>query len=763
VRVRPLPLIAAIFVAAAATAAFVVTQFPREGDLSQPPPRVDAAPAAGETPIVDVPATAADGSIELRVTAGGEPQAGAEVRLYAADGRGGWRRAAEGRSGADGRARLFARTGAYLVAVRAPGLAPGRAEVVRVAGEEVTDEEIALEPAAALHGHVSARPGAAPERARVRVIPVVTRWPGFAPPSAPPEEIAVATADSEGAFHVDGLAPGTYAVEIDASGYHPVLVPRAAVPCDALAIALEPLGRLEGTVLHADGRPAPGAVVRAASAEHGATATAGAGGAFALSAPTGSYRVDAALGDAAGGAGPVALAAGAAARDLEIRLGSGAVLEGEVVLAPGRAAAGAEVAVFPHDTHEVAARSVADGAGRFRIGGLAAGAWDVRATAPGTSPALASAVTLAAGARFPLRLTLAGTGSAEGTVRDADGRPMAGVHVRVVQRGDGLPFAPWLEARSGFDGGWRIDGLEVGRAELVARQLGVALGEARSVRVDAGRASRVDFFLPEAGLLVGRVRRGGEAPPAGTAVVATAMKAGLGMLQVARAAADATGNYRLALPAGEYRVHAAPAGAARADLRAAPAFARVDPGRTTRLDVAPASAAAEEGVEILVLEPGGAPSPGAVVTLARADDEKVAFASTAGDDGRVVLGREMGVAGRRVVVRARNGGRTAALAVDLPPSGSVPVTLEPGGAVRGLVRGRGGAVGGFTVEVASRPAPASWRTVDVHRFAGDRFELGDLPAEPLRLLVRADDGRRGAAEVSVGAGEVHAVEIALER
>jgi hypothetical protein len=763
VRVRPLPLIAAIFVAAAAATAFVVAQFPREGELSAPPPRVDAAPAAGETPPLDAPATAADASIDLRVTAGGEPQAEAEVRLYLADGRGGWRRAAEGRSGADGAARLFARTGAYLVAVRAPGLAPAHAEVIRAGGEEVTHAEVALEPAAALHGHVSARQGGALARARVRALPVVTRWPGFAPPSVPPEEVAVATADAAGAFHVDGIAPGTYAVEIDAPGYHPALLPRVAVPCDALAIALEPLGRLEGIVLRADGRPAAGAVVRAASAEHGATATAGAEGAFALSAPAGSYRVNAALGDAAGGAAdPVALAAGGTARGLEIRLGPGAVLEGEVVLASGRAAAGGEVAVFPHETREVAARTVADGAGRFRIAGLAAGAWDVRATAPGASPATAAGVTLSAGARFPLRLALAGTGSAEGTVRDVDGRPMAGVHVRVVQRGDGLPGAPWLEARSGFDGDWRIDGLEVGRADLVARQLGVALGEARSVRVDAGRASTVDFFLAEAGLLVGRVGRGGEPPPAGTTVVATPMKAGLGTLQVARAAADATGNYRLALPAGEYRVHGAPAGAARADPRARPAFARVEPGRTTRLDLPPASAA-EQGVEILVLEPGGAPSPGAVVTLARADDEKVAFASTAGDDGRVVLGREMGVAGRRVLVRARNGGRTAALAVELPASGTVPVTLEPGGAVRGLVRARGAAVGGFTVEVASQPAQASWRTVDVHRFAGDRFELGDLPAEPLRLVVRADDGRRGAAEVSVAAGEVRAVEIALER
>jgi hypothetical protein len=63
--------------------------------------------------------------------------------------------------------------------------------------------------------------------------------------------------------------------------------------------------------------------------------------------------------------------------------------------------------------------------------------------------------------------------------------------------------------------------------------------------------------------------------------------------------------------------------------------------------------------------------------------------------------------------------------------------------------------------VSSQPAAGSWRTVDVHRFAGDRFELADLPAEPLRLSVRAADGRRGAAEVRLAPGERRSVEIAL--
>jgi hypothetical protein len=89
----------------------------------------------------------------------------------------------------------------------------------------------------------------------------------------------------------------------------------------------------------------------------------------------------------------------------------------------------------------------------------------------------------------------------------------------------------------------------------------------------------------------------------------------------------------------------------------------------------------------------------------------------------------------------------------------VRVRLAPGGAVDGVVRGAGAS--GFTVEISSLPEAGAWRTVDVHRFAGARFRLDDLPSDPLRLSVRTDDGRRGAAEVRLAPGERRSLEIAL--
>jgi hypothetical protein len=322
-RARPLAVLAVLAaVVGASTLAtwVVVTGLPREGAVAPLPAFREADTLEGTSPPLERAGAAPDGVLELRVTAGPEPLvpglplpreaglgrglAAASVRLYAAPtAEGGpWRRAGEAATDGAGRAELPVGAGAYLAVARAPGLAPARAEAILPAGERRTRVELRLAPPAALEGRVVAAGGGPVGGARVLATPVVSTWPGPSTPAAPPEEIAVGETDGAGAFRLAGLAPGAFAVTLEKPGYHPALVGRALVPGDPLAVSLEPLGAIEGTVLLADGRPAAGASVRAASTDHGAVATAAADGRFHLPVPAGAYVLLASLGDRAGSA-----------------------------------------------------------------------------------------------------------------------------------------------------------------------------------------------------------------------------------------------------------------------------------------------------------------------------------------------------------------------------------------------------------------------------------------------------------------------------
>jgi hypothetical protein len=762
-RVRPALLILGIFGAAAATATFVLRQLPREGEVSPLPGFAEPPALEGTTPPLEAD-VAPHGELELRVTAGGEPLAGAEVRAYLAlepgAGRAApeWRRAGTARSDPGGIARLPARDGIHLVAVRSPGLAPARRLVVRAAEEATARADVALEPPAALAGAVLDPGGAPLPGIRVLVLPALDE-PGV-PASAPPEETAVAITAADGTFAVAGIAPGLHAVAAEGEGRHPARLPRVAVPRDGpLAMVLEPLGALAGTVAQ-DGRPAAGAEVLAASRDHAARTVAGPDGRFALRLPAGAYRVAATAGDRAAAAGPLAVAAGAET-DAQLSLVRASAIEGTVVEAgSGRPVPGAELVVALHETGTPVARASAGPDGRFRIDGLAPGAHDLAASAPGRSPARAPALTLPDGAPFRLRLPLEAAGAVLGRVTDGSGRAIAGARIRIVTEGDGLLPARRRDARTDFEGRFRVDGIAAGRAELSVRQDGVLAGVARRVRVSPGGAAEVSVVLPEAGLVAGRVALGVRRPPAGTAVIALPARGASSAAEIGRTLADAAGHYQLALPEGDYRVLAAPAEEGAAEARAEAARARVEAGRTARLDLALAPPAAG-GIAVLVVEPGGAPSPGAEVTLSRPGEGSAAFAAAAGEDGRLALPAGASLAGREAAVHARNGGRVGTWEGTLPGGGTVTVRLAAAGAVAGRVRGDGPAISGFTLEVASRPAAGAWRTADVHRFSGDRFTLGDLPAEPVRIVVRAEDGRRGEAEVTLAAGETRPLEIAV--
>lgn len=388
-------------------------------------------------------------------------------------------------------------------------------------------------------------------------------------------------------------------------------------------------------------------------------------------------------------------------------------------------------------------------------------ATSVVAAAPALPPPGAPALAPAGAAdHLPSRATATpgAPGIIEGVVKGEGGAPLAGVRIQLASREDGRVGLAPVEARSGFDGRFAFDGVEPGRAVLVAAQDGTALGVSRAVHVVGGRPAPCELVLPEPGILSGQVT-GATVP---SVVVVTPLHGGTGIAQVARAPLDEAGTFRLQVPAGQYRVQSAPAAAPRADLRATPAFTAVAAGKTTRLDLVASAPPADAGTRVRVLEPGGAPSPGAAIQVSRAGDARVAFAASAGDDGVLVLDAGLGMAGQAVTLAARSGGRMGSFTGTLPAAGDVEIRLRPGGALEGEVPGAA-AAGGVVLEVASAPAPGGWRTVEVLRVPGDRFDLGDLPPEPVRLTARAADGRVGVVELTPVPGQVSRVTVSLAR
>ena len=715
--------------------------------------------APGSTPGLATPASAGDGFVEVRVLAQGKPRPGAHVRLYLrgrADpntARIDWRFAGAADTGAGGLARIAARPGVYLLAARSETFAPGRLEFPRPAGEPVTRVSVELQSGVVLSGHTVQRGTQEP----VPLALVLLTWEASRRPGAPAEEQARATSDARGKFRIDGLAPGRYRASAQAAGYA-----RAAARIDAqtskdVVLELSPSSFIEGHVVAADGTPAASAEVSASGGEEAVTAAASETGSFSLEVSPRSWSLTARRGGEAGrAAAPVVVAAGATARGVQIQLGAASGLSGLVVAAADQQpVAGAQIAVSPYGESGDSGRAASDGSGAFAVTGLAPGSYDVEVSADGFTDQARRGVTVQPGQQFPLRVELRRTGAIEGTVRDSAGRAVPYALVRSVRPAffAGLP-APPLEARGDDSGAYRLAGLAPGAGNFTALRDGSAQGATLSAEVPEGGVARLDFKLQDEGVVSGRVRRkDGSPPPAEASVLA--VPAGPRMVRTSDSTGipiDAGGVYLASLPAGAYSL-LVQGSAAGPQGRT---FVTIEPGKTATRDLLFADAAEDgQGFGGTVLEPGGAPSPGALV---RASGGNTFFALNTDEQGRFHLDRPRADLPDSFELLAMNGGRAGKVAVP-PKQSEVTVQLQAAATLRGQLAG--GARETFRVDLAPVGAhlPEVAQSLE---FSGGRFELREVPALQLAVSVTVQDGRSAALEVTLAPGETREIEVALQ-
>ncbi|RYZ42088.1 MAG: hypothetical protein EOO71_09345 [Myxococcaceae bacterium] len=648
--------------------------------------------------------------------------------------------------------------------MRAPGQAALLREVVRPQGEHLTTLRVSLSPGQSLTGRTVVKGTLEPLPLVELILTAHTQeQEPWRRAEVPDEERFFVTSDARGAFRVEGLAPGTWRLEARAPGHARAVMERLRIPSEGpLTVALRVAGVIEGFVVDAQGLPAANAEVQVdGSAESGVTT--GAQGGFSLEVEPGAHSLFARRGEESGALDtPVVSIAGSTVRDVRIRLGPGARLEGRVVeRSSGTPVVGARIdlMVSGEDGDGDAGRALSDAEGRFRILGLAPGGYDARVSAPGFSSTVRYGLTVGAGERFAVELVLSRTGSVEGLVRDGAGRPVAGARVLSLDRGsdEGAPG----EARADDTGHYRLEGLTPGRVYLTARREGSTVGVMRPVNVGEDGAARMDFTLEGTGTVEGVVRAARGSLPQGKLGVTSVGMGESGSGVPGRVEVGAEGTFRMVLPPGSHMLLLTERGRYDSNVQE---LVHVEEGRTAQVEFTWEESRDANEYRGIVLEPEGTPSPGASVTLTILEGRSSPLMmASADEEGRfaISLSPRTGSATRRVVLNARNGGRSSET-MPVSAEQEVVVKLRPAASLRGrVVRGEGGPVRGFTLVLQLQKGYLS-RGQGPREFPGERFELKDVPAEPLRLLARTADGLTGEVLVSPGVGGAVEVEIPLK-
>ncbi|MBN8468636.1 carboxypeptidase regulatory-like domain-containing protein [Corallococcus exiguus] len=763
------------------------------------PARAPVRNGGGATASVERPMRDAEGALRVETATASGPLAGAEVTLYlrgpASPGSRlpSWRVAGQGRTDAAGALVLPARPGPYLVTAHAEGLALARAEVTRPLGEALSTVRLVLEPGVSLTGLTVERAGGAP-------VPMaeltLTPHPGFedALPvflqtgaSVPDEARHEALSDARGAFGFHELARGEYQLEARAPGHAPRRIARVLVPGTDVRVELDGSAFIEGFVTRADGKPAPGARVSAWGEDGAVEVEAGDTGSFSLDVPPGSFHVTARHGSVVGpgmkvkaetgaaegaavvgpgstmkeetGAaeGPIVVGPGMTVKDVRIRLGGAASLVGVVRRkGSGEAIAGATVGVRAHGDRAdlLQARSEADG--RFAVGGLAPGAYDVQVRAPGFQPLTRMGLGVLAGQRFELVLELAAPGRIEGTVVDGAEAPLPGVTVVAQLRWRPLPDA--LPSVTDAQGRFTLEDVPEGTVYVAARRADSEDEVRQPVRVEAGKTATARLTFVGEGVLEGTVRKEDGARPSG-AVTVTAHRVGAPASESVDVPAKPDGTWSMRVGAGRYQLSAW-LSALRFQNGDQQQVVELESGGRRHVDLVVGEP--RKPLRVTVLEPNGAPSVHATVMATEAGHTDIQAEEMTDASGQAVLALD-GLGSDAWRVWSTNSGRQGEAASVSASQTALTLQLKPAARLRGTVRSSGGReVRGFTLTVTAARGEDDFLSSLARQFSGDAFQVDDVFPTDVTVTATLPDGRAGKVEVALAAGSDAAVEVVVE-
>jgi hypothetical protein len=548
---------------------------------------------------------------------------------------------------------------------------------------------------------------------------------------------AAAVADHAGRFLLQRLPPGELWIEARARGYRERLEGLALAGArdhSGLELFLQPAALIHGTVIRG-GHPVAGAPVWAegtttnTEARSAGPVHSDAQGRFTLEVDPGPLQLSAAAPGGSRVDGPRVIAgAGAPVEGVQIELGEAAAVEGRVTL-DGEPRDGVALTLLDSRTERPVAHARSEGDGSFRFEALAEGAYLVQARVDAT-----------VAQRGPFQ-----TGSQSWEVKLDSGPSLLG---QVLPPGPGIKVrfrsSDWAgtgfaETLTAVDGSFRFDGVPPG--ELIVEAEGPA-GAARAT-ARAGGERLLLTLRPSA--LEGLVLDSRGQPVNDFTVRLTPLEGGPTR---GYPVLSPSGDFKLAVPPGRYRVTATAPG--HGEAAEAP---EVDLGtRSVKLQLLPAIPARGRVSDAQT----GAPLAGVEVVFNRMGRHKQRWAGRwatllTGANGDFELGAAPVDA---VLAFRRRGYASAWVALDRMPrdaAGTLIAKLQPthtdareGGPYDGIGAQLSDAGGGITVGLTFEGSPAEAAAVDGVPVAGK--PLGEVIrgiVGPAGTRVRLDLTRDG--------------------
>jgi protocatechuate 3,4-dioxygenase beta subunit len=453
-------------------------------------------------------------------------------------------------------------SGSYDLTILLPGFAKLTSQGHEVPRDAETIDlgSFTMVPGERLQGQVVDSAGRPIDGVEVRVVSDVAAATWNRPDRSEPD----ATTGPDGWFALDDLGPGSRVdLWFRRTAYVERREPAVDVPHPGpLTVTIQAASRVSGTVVDADGDPVAGAAVSFMRTQRGGDAR---GWFRGMTARTESADGDGRFLFEGIEPGPVSLSAvaegfrktelgaidvpeGKDLTDVVLRLEPGAVLLGRVTTPDEQPCINAHVRVVLESSDPLGGRGGVDtdGAGRYRLEGLAPGRLSIEANHLDFLREVKE-IEVRPGINH-LDLKLGGGQTVSGRVTDVSGSPITDAWVSITTSGWG-----GSQAMSELDGSFTLKAVRDGEYQLSVRADGYSpLRNPTPVKVAGKPVTGIDVRLDPAGTIAGRIIGVEPSDYPFVEVSAGAPGAGSGWSGV-----DHQGNYRIGgLGAGKFRVGA---------------------------------------------------------------------------------------------------------------------------------------------------------------------------------------------------------------